>query len=108
MVPQSRFFTICLLDSGPQFNATEFKDYCDKHYITPIVSTVCFPLSNGLAEAAVKSVKYLLLKSENYIDFENKLYDMQSIPLSGGTSSPAEKNITCQFLTHMPTLDSFF
>jgi transposase InsO family protein len=77
-------------DSGPQFNAAKFKDYCAKHFITPLFSSVCFPQSNGLAEAAVKSVKYLLLKSENYIDFEDKLYDMQSIPLSRGTLSPAE------------------
>jgi transposase InsO family protein len=68
------------LDSGPQFGAAEFKNYCKKHYITPLVSSACFPQSNGLAESAVKSAKYLLLKSENYTDFENKLYDMQNIP----------------------------
>jgi transposase InsO family protein len=79
-------------DSGPQFNAAEFKNYCAKHYIRPLVSSACFPQSNGLAEAAIKSVKYLLLKSENYIHFENKLYDMQSVPSSGGLLSPAEKN----------------
>jgi hypothetical protein len=55
------------------------------------VSSACFPQSNGLAESAVKSAKYLLLKSENYIDFENKLYDMQNIPSSGDTLSPAKK-----------------
>jgi transposase InsO family protein len=43
-------------DSGPQFNAAKFKDYCAEHYITPLVSSACFPQSNGLAEAALKSV----------------------------------------------------
>jgi hypothetical protein len=52
-------------DSRPQFNAAKCKDYCAKRFITPIVSSACFPQSNGLAEAAVKRVKYLLLKSEN-------------------------------------------
>jgi hypothetical protein len=34
------------LDSGPQFNAAEFKDYCAKHFIKPLVSSACFPQSN--------------------------------------------------------------
>jgi hypothetical protein len=36
------------LDSGPQFNAAEFKDYCGKHFITPLVRSACFPQSNGV------------------------------------------------------------
>jgi transposase InsO family protein len=43
-------------DSGPQFAAAEFKEYCRKHHIIPLVSSACFPQSNGLAESAVKSV----------------------------------------------------
>jgi transposase InsO family protein len=66
------------LDSGPQFNAAKFKYYFAKHYITPLVSSACFPKSNVLAKALVKSLKYLLLKSENYSGFEKKLYNMQS------------------------------
>jgi hypothetical protein len=96
------------LDSGPQFNATEFKDYCEKHCITPLVSSACFPQSNGLAESAVKAAKYLLLKSENYDDFENRLYDLQSIPSSGDTLSPAEKFFNRRFGTHLPTLQPYF
>jgi hypothetical protein len=72
------------------------------------VSSACFPQSNGLAESAVKSAKYLLLKSKNYIDFENKLYEKQNIPSSGDTLSPAEKFFKRRFRTHLPTLDPFF
>jgi transposase InsO family protein len=93
-------------DSVPQFNAAEFKEYCAKHFITPLISSACFPQSNGLPEATVKSVKYLLLKSENYINFEDKLYDMQSIPSSGGTLSA--KKMNCRFCTHLPTLEPFY
>jgi transposase InsO family protein len=89
-------------DSGPQFNAAEFKNYCEKHFITPLVSSACFPQSNGLAESAVKAAKYLLLKSENYTDFENKLYDLQNIPSSGDTFFKR------RFCTHLPTLNPFF
>jgi transposase InsO family protein len=95
-------------DSGPQFNAAEFKNYCAKHFITPLVSSACFTQSNGLAESAVKAAKYLLLKSENYTDFENKLYDLQNIPSSGDTLSPAEKFFKQRFRTHLPNLQPFF
>jgi hypothetical protein len=72
------------------------------------VSSACFPKSNGLAESAVKSAKYLLLKSDSYMDFENRLYEMQNIPSSGDTLSPAEKFFKRRFRTSLPTLDPFF
>ncbi len=56
-------------DSGPQFATAEFNAYCQKHYITPLVSSACYPTSNGLAESSVKIVKHLLLKSDSYMDF---------------------------------------
>jgi hypothetical protein len=95
-------------DSGPQFAAAEFKEYCKEHHITPLVSSACFPQSNGLAESAIKSAKYLLLKSDSYMDFENRLYEMQNIPSSGDMLSPAEKNFKRNFRTNLPTLDPFF
>jgi transposase InsO family protein len=52
-------------DNRPQFDDAEFKDYCAANFITPLNSSACFPKSNGLAKAAVKSVKYLLLKADN-------------------------------------------
>jgi hypothetical protein len=88
-------------DIGPQFNAAEFKNYCEKHFITPLVSSACFPQTNRLAESAVKAAKYLLLKSDNYTDFENKLYDLQNINSSGDTLSPAEKFFKRRFCTHL-------
>jgi transposase InsO family protein len=95
-------------DSGPQFAAAEFKEYCRKHHITPLVSSACYPQSNGLAESSVKSLKYLLLKSDNYIDFEKQLYEMQNIPSSGDILSPAKKFFKRRFRTDLPTLDPFF
>jgi hypothetical protein len=71
-------------DSGLQFAAAEFKEYCKGHHITPLVSSACFPKSNGLAERAVKSAKYLLLKSHSYMDFENRLYEMTKYTIVRG------------------------
>jgi hypothetical protein len=61
-----------------------------------------------LAESAVKLAKYLLLKSDSYMDFENRLYEMQNIPLSGDTLLPAEKFFKRRFRTNLPTLVPFF
>jgi hypothetical protein len=38
--------------------------------IIPLNGSACFLKSNGLAEAVVKSVKYLFQKSDNYSDFD--------------------------------------
>jgi hypothetical protein len=94
--------------NGLQFDAAEFKDYCAANFITPLNSSSCFPKSNGLAEAAVKRVKYLLLKLDNYSNFVKKLYEMQSLHSSWYTLSPAEKKINRHFRTKLSTLKSFF
>jgi hypothetical protein len=52
-------------DNGPQFDSKEFKNYCDSPFITPLNSSPLYAQSNGLLEAAVKAVKYLLIKSDN-------------------------------------------
>jgi transposase InsO family protein len=95
-------------DSGPQFASAEFKAYCKSHFITPLISSACYPTSNGLAESSVKIVKHLLLKSESFMDFENRLYERQNMPSSGETMSPAEKNFKRVFRSHLPTLERFF
>jgi hypothetical protein len=42
------------------------------------------------------------------MDFENRLYEMQNIPSSGETLSPAEKNFKRGFRSNLTTLDTFF
>jgi hypothetical protein len=57
------------------------------------VSTDLYELKRiqyGLVEAAVKSIKYLLIKSDTFADFKSRLYKMQAVPSSGKTNSPAE------------------
>jgi transposase InsO family protein len=44
------------LDSGPQFNDAKFKDYCAKHFITSLVSSACFPQSDGPAESKKRKI----------------------------------------------------
>ena len=48
-------------DGGPQFQR-DFKAYCDKHHIHHKLSSPYNPELNGLAEAAVKNMKSLILR----------------------------------------------
>jgi hypothetical protein len=95
-------------DNGPQFDSKEFKDYCNGHFITPLNSSPLHAQSNGLLEAAVKAVKYLLIKSDNFADFEARLYELQALPSSGKTSSPAKLFYKRSFQTKLPTLADFY
>jgi hypothetical protein len=94
-------------DNGPQFDSREFKDYCNGHFITPLNSSPLHAQSNGLSEAAVKAVKYLLIKSDNFADFEARLYELQAFS-SGKTSSPAELFYKRSFRTKLPTLANLY
>ena len=50
-------------DGGTQFR-TEFKQFCNRHGITHELSSPYNPESNGLAEAAVKNYKSLVLRCQ--------------------------------------------
>ena len=52
----------CRTDGGPQFRGP-FKQYCKSKGIVHETSSPYHPMSNGHAEAAVKTAKYLLLKT---------------------------------------------
>ena len=54
---------VCRTDGGPQFRGP-FKNYCLEKGITHEQSSPYNPQSNGHAEAAVKTAKYLLLKTK--------------------------------------------
>ena len=76
-------------DGGPQFRS-EFEAYCKEKKIAKETSSAYYPQSNGLAEAAVKQMKYLLLKYDgNMRSFKTALLHWRNTPKSDGTS-PAQ------------------
>jgi len=76
-------------DGGPQFRG-EFEEYCKKHGIIHELSAAHNHPSNGLAEAAVKSVKYLLIKcSKKKEDFDVAFAQWKQTPRADNLS-PAE------------------
>lgn len=76
-------------DGGPCFRA-EFQEFCAQHYIKHELSSAYNPMSNGLAEAAVKNAKKLLLKcNETSKDFDQTLSEFRLTPRADGFS-PAD------------------
>ena len=76
-------------DGGPQF-CGYFKEWCAAHNIVHELSSPYNPKSNGLAEAAVKNIKYLLSKClSTGQDCDQAIYEWRNVPRSDGYS-PAQ------------------
>ena len=81
-------------DNGPQFVATEFRKFLFEWGVRINTSSPYYPQSNGHAEATVKSVKNLIIKStENGVldtdEFALGLLELRNTPKSDGLS-PAQ------------------
>ena len=81
---------VMVSDNGPQFSSNEFSQFAKDWQFQHITSSPHFPSSNGLAESAVKSVKYMIMKC---IDSDDDIYKAllayRTTPLSYG-KSPAQ------------------
>ena len=97
-----------LTDNGPCYDAEEFSDFCLKHNIVPLKSSPGHPRSNGLSESHVNSAKTLLMKSDSFEEFENKMLDLITMPRSGDYQSPAEKFYGRKIRTLLPVLSDFY
>ena len=90
-------------DGGPQFQ-TEFNRFCETKCIQHELSPAYHPQANGLAEAAVKNAKYLLIKCEaNKQDYQYALYQWRNMPRQDGYS-PAEMLFGRRQTMNIPTL----
>ena len=78
-------------DCGPQFTSEYFQSFCKSWCITHVTSSPGHQRENGRAEAAVKSIKYMLKKttSEN-ADQYLALLEMRNTPRQDVNRSPAE------------------
>lgn len=81
-------------DGGPQFTSSAFKEFTKRWGINHVVSSPHYPQSNGHAEAAVKNVKHLILKTApsgntDTEDFDRALLELRNTPTATGRS-PAQ------------------
>ena len=94
---------VIVSDNGPQFR-TDFKEYCSAKHILHSPSSPYNPRSNGLAESAVKSAKYLLQKSDDFSDFQKRLMAWRNTPSANSILSPAEKFFNRRQRAMLPAL----
>ena len=74
-------------DGGLQFRGEAFKTYCKDNGILHETSSPYYPESNGLAEAAIKNVKKLLVKCiKEGADFQAALAESRKCPRADGCS----------------------
>uniref|UniRef100_A0A0P4VQ24 RNA-directed DNA polymerase n=2 Tax=Scylla olivacea TaxID=85551 RepID=A0A0P4VQ24_SCYOL len=80
-------------DGGPQFTSRDFQDFLRRWGVRHEVSSPHYPQSNGHAEAAVKSVKQLVMKTAPSgtltEDFDRGLLELRNTPRQDGRS-PAQ------------------
>ena len=92
-------------DGGPQFRGP-FLEFCSKFHILHATSSPYNPRSNGLAEAAVKSMKGLLKKMDGKIegeDFKLALQAWRNTPRPDGFS-PAYGFLGRHMCTTLPDI----
>ena len=79
-------------DNGPQFTNPQFQEFCIRNNITHLTTAPYHPMSNGLAERFVDTLKRALSKCSPTVDIQEFLRDYRATPHPGtplGTS-PAE------------------
>ena len=75
-------------DNGPQFTSMEYAVLCKKYGIQHITSSPYYPQGNGKAEAAVKVVKSLMKKAD---DYHLALLRHRNTPPQGHSFSPVQR-----------------
>ena len=91
-------------DGGPAFKSCEFEDFCKAHNIKHELSSAYNAQSNGLAEASVKQVKYLIKKAvETNVDYRKLLLEWRNTPRAD-KYSPAQLFLGRRQRTLLPTL----
>ena len=92
-------------DGGPQFR-NEFEEFCRANGINKQLSSPYNPQSNGLAEAAVKQMKFLLKKTGSSEDkFRPALLAWRNMPRADGYS-PTQMFFGYRQLFGQMTLDT--
>ena len=86
--------TVLRADGGPQFTARRTRDFLKRWGVSLVLSSPHYPQSNGHAEAGVKSVKQLIMKTTQHGDldddaFARGLLELRNTPGEHGRS-PAQ------------------
>ena len=103
-----------ITDVGSQFSSREFKQFCSAWGIIHVQSSPYYPQANGAAEAAVKSVKNLIVQStkrgnvsvdsfrEANIEYRNTPREQGLIPAQMTYGRPMRSHVVTHYRTFKP------
>jgi len=91
---------ICHTDNGPQFGCAEYENFAKAYCFQHTTSSPYHPEGNGRAEAAVKLIKTMMKKSD---DFHAAMLHYRNTPPRGHTYSPAQRMLLRRTRTTLPT-----
>ena len=94
-----------MLDNGLQFSSSKSRNFATKWGFEHITASPRYPQSNGKVENAVKTVKLLFNKCEDFGQSEYKaLLDWRNTPSEGIGASPAQRFLgqRCRTLLYLP------
>uniref|UniRef100_A0A8C6SPN1 Gypsy retrotransposon integrase-like protein 1 n=1 Tax=Neogobius melanostomus TaxID=47308 RepID=A0A8C6SPN1_9GOBI len=87
-------------DNGPQFSSEQFRQFAKEYQFTHVTSSPRYPQANGEAERAVRTIKDLWKKDN---DFNRALLAYRATPLEHGFS-PAQLLMGRNLRTALPQL----
>lgn len=96
-----------MTDNGPQFSSSEFGTFARVWSFEHSTLSPHYPQSNGRAENAVKTMKWLFMKCKEAGQSEYcALLDWRNTPTEGVGTSPAQRFLGRRCKTLLPMTDS--
>ena len=91
-------------DNGPQYSGAEFQKFVKLWGLEHVTSSSRYPMSNGMAERAIRTIKLTLSKAKRSgSDVYLAMLSLRSTPISGKLPYPAELLMGGKLQTSVPS-----